>query len=61
MDGIYFKIEIDGIPKMEEYTSWEKALEGAHLYFAANDSLKEAVIYRIEKEQVCKTFNKIWK
>lgn len=53
-----YKIELDGIETLEEYNSFEDALDGAHLYFAGNRDIEAAVIYRVNKEQVGATYNK---
>lgn len=49
MGDIFYKIEIDGKPRIEEYTSFDKATEGAVMYFASDRTYREAVIYRIQK------------
>lgn len=58
MGDIFYKIEIDGKPRIEEYSSFDKATEGAVIYFANNRTFREAVIYRIQKECVGSILNK---
>lgn len=58
MSETYYKIEIDGYMMLENFETFDKALESAHLYFAGDNTLTEAKIFRMSKELVGATFNK---
>ena len=47
-----YKLQIDGVTYYEEYTTVEKAMEGARVHFAKDHGLKKADIIKYTTDMV---------